>query len=202
MHNDIIHELQDLEYLKWSKTRNSSGTAGSFLKAYDDSGKIKKYYKLSDYDTLNGIVGHECVNEIIVGRLMDILGIEHLQYRLIHASVFIDDKKIETYLCESDDFKERNEAKVALEDFYVAEKYEKESPIDFCKRMGWEEYIYGMLVVDFLILNRDRHGANIEVLRDRKTKSLRLAPLFDHGLSFYFSFISRRRIVWEIRNRL
>ena len=184
MHNDIIHELQDLEYLKWSKTRNSSGTAGSFLKAYDDSGKIKKYYKLSDYDTLNGIVGHECVNEIIVGRLMDILGIEHLQYRLIHASVFIDDKKIETYLCESDDFKERNEAKVALEDFYVAEKYEKESPIDFCKRMGWEEYIYGMLVVDFLILNRDRHGANIEVLRDRKTKSLRLAPLFDQGLSF------------------
>ena len=41
-----------------------------------------------------------------------------------------------------------------------------------------------MLVIDFLILNRDRHGANIEVLRDRKTKSLRLAPLFDQGLSF------------------
>ena len=25
-------------------------------------------------------------------------------------------------------------------------------------RMGWAEYIYGMLVIDFLILNRDRHG--------------------------------------------
>ena len=34
-----------------------------------------------------------------------------------------------------------------------------------------------------MILNRDRHGANIEVLRDRKNKSLRLAPLFDQGLS-------------------
>ncbi len=184
MYRDIIYELQDLQYLKWSKTRNSSGTAGSFLKSYDDSGKIKKYYKLSDYDIINGIVGHECVNEIIVGRLMDVFGIEHLQYRLIHAGILINDNKIETYLCESDDFKERNEAKVALEDFYISEKKVNESPMDFCKRMGWEEYIYGMLVVDFLISNRDRHGANIEVLRDRKSKSLRLAPLFDQGLSF------------------
>ena len=184
MYRDIVYELQDLQYLKWSKTRNSSGTAGSFLKSYDDSGKIKKYYKLSDFDIINGIVGHECVNEIIVGRLMDVFGIEHLQYRLIHASILINDNKIETYLCESDDFKERNEAKVALEDFYISEKNVNESPMDFCKRMGWEEYIYGMLVVDFLISNRDRHGANLEVLRDRKSKSLRLAPLFDQGLSF------------------
>ena len=49
--------------------------------------------------------------------------------------------------------------------------------------MGWGEYIWQMLVVDFLILNRDRHGANIEILRNKKKKSLRLAPLFDHGLS-------------------
>ena len=40
-----------------------------------------------------------------------------------------------------------------------------------------------MLVVDFLILNRDRHGENIEVLRNSKKKEIRLAPLFDHGLS-------------------
>lgn len=40
-----------------------------------------------------------------------------------------------------------------------------------------------MLVVDYLILNRDRHGANIEVLRNPRSRTLRLAPLFDHGLS-------------------
>lgn len=44
-----------------------------------------------------------------------------------------------------------------------------------------------MLVVDFLILNRDRHGANIEVLSNRSKKTIRLAPLFDHGLSLVFS---------------
>jgi len=44
-----------------------------------------------------------------------------------------------------------------------------------------------MLVVDFLILNRDRHGTNIEVLRNSKAKTLHLAPLFDHGLSLIFN---------------
>ncbi len=184
MYKDIIYEIKDLRYLKWSKTRKSSGTAGSFLKAYDDSGIVKKYYKLSDYDTVKGIVGHECVNEIIVQRLMDVLGIDHLEYRLINALISIDGKEYKTYLCESEDFKQRDESKIALEDFYVAEKKEDETPLDLCKRMGWEEYIYGMLAVDYLILNRDRHGANIEVLRNRKTKTLRLAPLFDQGLSF------------------
>ena len=44
-----------------------------------------------------------------------------------------------------------------------------------------------MLVVDFLILNRDRHGANIEVLRNSRKKTIHLAPLFDHGLSLLFN---------------
>ena len=65
MSTQIIHELQDLKYLEWSLIRASSGTAGSFLKATADFEKPKKYYKLSNYDTVNGIVGHECINEII-----------------------------------------------------------------------------------------------------------------------------------------
>lgn len=43
--NDIISDLQDMRYLNWTRTRKSSGTAGSFLKAYDDSGKKKKILK-------------------------------------------------------------------------------------------------------------------------------------------------------------
>jgi hypothetical protein len=47
-----------------------------------------------------------------------------------------------------------------------------------------------MIAFDYIILNRDRHGANIEVLRDSKTKEYRLAPLFDHGLSLVYSCLS------------
>ena len=43
-----------------------------------------------------------------------------------------------------------------------------------------------MILVDFLILNRDRHGANIEIIMG-KNGTERMAPLFDHGLSFMFN---------------
>lgn len=180
---DIIYELKDMRYLNWSKTRKFSGSAGSFLKSYDDTGKKKKYYKLSDFDPVKGIIGHECVNEIVVQRLMNLLGIDHLEYTLIHAIVTIENKDYETYLCESEDYKKPDEGKVSLEDFYSLYREEGESPFDFCKRMGWEKYVYEMFLIDYLVLNRDRHGANIEILRDLKTKTIRPAPLFDHGLS-------------------
>ena len=61
----IIHEKQNLSHLRWDVARKSSGTVGSFLKAYSDLGGAKTYYKLSNYDAYKGVVGHECVNEII-----------------------------------------------------------------------------------------------------------------------------------------
>lgn len=187
MREQVIRDKRDLTWLSWSKIRNSSGTAGSFLKAFSDLGGEKVYYKLSDYDAAVGIVGHECVNELIVGRLLTLLGIEHLTYRLIHADVLIDGKPHTTWLCASEDFKRRGESKLALDAFYQAERLDGESPLEFCVRNGWGEYLWRMLAVDFLILNRDRHGANIEVLRDSRKRTLRLAPLFDQGLSLIFS---------------
>lgn len=179
----IIRELQDMTYLSWAKVRNSSGTAGSFLKAYEDTPGGKIYYKLSNYDAFHGVIGHECVNEIIVDRLLTILGIEHLSYELIHARIVVDDKPLETWLCASRDFKQRGDSKVALDAYYQAERLPNESPLDFCIRNGWQKTIYEMLIVDYLILNRDRHGANMEVLRNRYRRTIRLAPLFDHGVS-------------------
>lgn len=179
----IINELQDLTYLEWSKIRNSSGTAGSFLKASSELDGKKIYYKLSDYDSVNGIVGHECVNEIISDRLLTVLGIEHLSYDLIHARISVDGRVTETYLCASADFKQRGESKLALDAYYELERSAGETPLEFCINRGWEDYIYKMLAADYLILNRDRHGANIEVLYNSKNKSVRLAPLFDNGLS-------------------
>ena len=185
--NRIIREKRDMTYLSWSKIRNSSGTAGSFLKAYSMLGGEKIYYKLSNFDKIRGVIGHECVNEIIADRLLDVLGIPHLRYELIHADVNIGGKTHEVYLCASKDFKEKNESKLALDAYWEAEHIEEESALDFCIRNGWEEYIYQMLVVDFLILNRDRHGANIEVLRNSRKKTIHLAPLFDHGISLLFN---------------
>jgi hypothetical protein len=194
MDNKIIKEKQDLTYLNWSRIRASSGTAGSFLKSYSDFGGKKIYYKLSNFDSYKGVIGHECVNEIIVDRLLTILGIEHLNYRLIHADIDINGSIYDTWVCASDDFKNKGDKKLALDAYYQLEKLANERPLDFCIRMGWENYIYQMLIVDFLILNRDRHGANIEVLKNTLSGQLRLAPLFDNGLSLIFNCYSEDEI--------
>ncbi len=183
METKVITEKQDLTYLQWTRARNSSGTAGSFLKAFSELKNTKIYYKLSNYDAIRGVVGHESVNEIIVDRLLTKLGIDHLHYQLIHADILAEGRKIETWLCASKDFKRRGESKIALDQLYSSEKEQDESPLDFCVRRGWSSYVWEMLLVDFLILNRDRHGANIEILRNSRLKTFRPAPLFDHGLS-------------------
>ena len=145
---DFVSEIQNLRRLNGSDTKLSPGTPGCFLKAYEEQGGRRFYYKLSNYDSYRGVFGHECINELIVSRLMEILQIEHLSYDL--------------------------------------HRREKESPLEFFVRIGWEKYVYQMLLVDYLICNRDRHGANIEILIDSKG-NVRPSPFFDQGLSLLFS---------------
>ena len=182
-----IDEIIDLRHLEWSKICHSSGTAGSFLKAQDMINGVRRYYKLSSYDSLTETFGNECVIEFIVDRLLSFLNIPHLSYDMIHAYILINDHPLETYLCASDNFRKADEYKTSFENYYEINKMPLENTIDFCKRMGWEKDIYVMLMTDYLILNRDRHGANIEVLKSKATKNVRLAPMFDHGLSLIFS---------------
>ena len=183
----IVTELQDMRHLEWSRIRKSSGSAGSYLKAYELVDGRKVYYKLSLYDSVHGITGHESVNEIIVDRLLSVLGIEHLSYQLIHSLIVIGGKEYETYICASEDFKEPGDSKIPLDDLYELSMNSDESIMDFIARMKWSDFIYKMIVVDFLILNRDRHGANIEIIKKRKTNYLYPAPIFDHGISLIYN---------------
>ena len=184
---DIIRECQDMRHLSWTRVRNSSGTVGTYLKAFGKEGGKKIYYKLSNYDSVHGVIGHENVNEIIADRLLTILGIPHLSYQLMFARIIPEDKEVNAWICASEDFKEAGETKLALDDYYDMMKMSGESPLAFCIRNGWTDYIREMLLADFLLCNRDRHGANMEVLMKRKEGSVRLAPLFDHGLSLLYS---------------
>ena len=194
MDDKIILETRDLTHLVWAKYRRSSGTAGSFLKAYDERDGKKVYYKLSAFDRERVIYGHESVNEIIADRLLTLFDVVHVPYRLIRADVIIEGDHYNTFVCASDDFKKPGEKKIAFDIFYEKNRKEKEKPIDFCDRMGWRKEIDAMLLIDYLILNRDRHGANMEVLKDPISKKDRLAPLYDHGLSLLFSCITKKDV--------
>lgn len=183
---DVDQELCDLTHLDWSESATSSATGGSYLKARFGEGAAATYYKLSCYDEMNGIYGHECVNEVIAARLMDVLCVSHVPYRLVHACVRIGGREHETWLTESDSFRARGESKTSLVRFYSWNHLEGEGRMDFCARFGWIQDVQKMMLVDYLIANRDRHGGNLEVLKQVDGR-LRLAPLFDSGLSLCFS---------------
>lgn len=184
---DIILKLQDMRDLDWAARKISPGTPGCFLKAYEESGGKRLYYKLSNYDSYRGVFGHECVNELIVSRVMDVLRIPHVAYRLVHALIAIDGKEQETWVSVSDNFRQESEEKLAYDLFYDLQKEGDESPLGFAVRNGWDLYMYRMFCIDYLIANRDRHGSNLEVLRNTNDDSVRMAPLFDQGVSLLFS---------------
>ncbi|MCD7885735.1 MAG: hypothetical protein LUI87_18895 [Lachnospiraceae bacterium] len=192
---DIIFEIQDMRWLDWAVRKISPGTPGCFLKAYEENDGKRVYYKLSNYDSYRGVFGHECVNELIVSRTMDILGISHVPYRLIHARITVDGKEIETWISASDNFRRENEEKLAYDLFYDLQKKETESPLDFAIRNRWELSIYQMFVIDYLVANRDRHGSNLEVLRNQEDGTIRLAPLFDQGVSLLFSTYGDEKLI-------
>jgi hypothetical protein len=193
----VISELQDMRNLDWAVRKMSPGTPGCFLKAYENVDGQRVYYKLSNYDSYRGIFGHESVNELIASRLLTILGIPHVEYSLIHAMLSIDEKEVETWISASDNFRKNEEEKIAFDTFYTMEKEGNESPLEFAIRYGWERYIYQMFLVDYLIANRDRHGSNIEILKNVVTGEVRLAPLFDQGVSLLFSTYGDEELIRE-----
>lgn len=60
--------------------------------------------------------------------------------------------------------------------------YRNLSSEELLLRFNFVESFYNMLIADFLVVQRDRHGGNIEILI--KDDDYYFAPLFDNGLSF------------------
>jgi len=173
-------EIWDLRDIVWSVAAGSLASDGVHMKAERRIGETDCYLKLSRYDSYRGIYGHESVNEVIASRLGKLLGFSVPEGLLRRCLVKIDGKEHETYVYIGKSYKTAG-SRVAFEDFYVANRQsDQESPLDLCKRFGWADYIYKMFIFDYLIINRDRHGANLEVM---KNGGRELSPYFDNGLS-------------------
>jgi len=171
----------DLRDVTWSIVAGSVASDGVHMKAERLIDGVNHYLKLSRYDSYRGIYGHESVNELIACRLGNLLGFIVPGGMLKRCLVRIDDKDHDTYVFISQSFKAAG-SRVAFEDFYVSNRLSyEESPLDLCIRFGWADHIFKMFIFDYLIINRDRHGSNLEVMKNGEKY---LSPFFDNGLSF------------------
>jgi len=185
-------EPWDLRSEIWSKSVGSLASDGVYMKTELPVDGVNHYLKLSRYDSYLGIYGHESVNELVAYRLGHLLGFNVPKGFLKKCLIRVDDVEHETYVFAAESYKTTG-SRLAFEDFYVGNRIsDKESPLDLCKRYGWTDYIYKMFIFDYLIINRDRHGANLEVL---KNGDKTLSPLLDNGLSFVCSCINETELV-------
>ena len=177
-------EPLDLRNLTWdSLDDQGSTTHGTFPKALISVDDTKYYLKLSRCDAfLNEIVGFESIFEVIVSRLLQALGIDHVEYTLHPATIQLScsSTPIQTYLCISRDFR-GTASKITAEQLFMMHGLQGETPLDTLHRVGYSENIDQMFLVDYLIYNRDRHGKNIEFCSEGN--KVTWAPLFDNGFS-------------------
>ena len=176
----------NLKHLTWKQSAGSVASDGVYLKAEEIIDGVKYYYKLSNYDSYQGVFGHETVNELIAYRLGKSLGFNIPECELHRSEIRIDGKEFVAYVYVAKSFKPTQTSREAFDKFYEQNRItSEESPLDFCKRYGWEDDIFKMFIFDYLIINRDRHGANLEVFKNGGNA---LSPLFDNGVSFVFLY--------------
>lgn len=161
----------DLRHIAWD-FKSAQSTAGAAPKAKYNG----KYYKLSSFNRDAGFYGDEAVTECVVSDILDTMGVAHIPYRLVRAQVVYAGEEYTTPVCISEDFNPNNQQVVSIER-YLGSHCPGLKPLDACIQLGWSEYVYTLFLVDFLILNRDRHGVNIEIINGTPI------PLFDHGAS-------------------
>lgn len=173
-----MRSILDLTHLKWSNSHHGSISYGCYYKASETVNGKKVYYKCSNFYAGYEKFGDESVNEVICSRFLSKLGFDSLKYTLVYARVGIQGREYTTYVCKSDDFFRGYDSRITFERLHLLNR--NLSMEQLVMKLGIQKDICDMIVADFLTLQRDRHGGNIELLV--KDGKYRLSPLFDNGL--------------------
>lgn len=135
----------------------------------------------------SGAARQEAYNEVIASRIMNRLGIHHVSYELLRRDGYA--------YCVCKDFLTRDTELISA--WHVMQTQKRENHISVfehylycCEQLGIpnvRQSLDQMIVLDFLIVNEDRHQTNFGVIRDANTlEFLGPAPIFDSGTSLWF----------------
>ena len=165
----------DLTGLDFTLSMNGSGSAGSFYKAIDGD----LYYKLS-YPIGDGRFCYESVNEVLASRLCSLFGFPNAGYDLINARIRLLQNEYVLYLCKSKNYKRVDENRITLETYCTLNDIDHNDIKNLSGKSFFGDLL-NMVLIDYIINNRDRHGANIELLLSMNEE--RLSPIYDCGSS-------------------
>lgn len=169
--------MKNYEDLSWSVNEYSS--CGQDIKTVKADDRTQYFYKVSDYK--NGhFLGHEAKLEVIASRLGNYLGFPVLKYAGEQGVLRVNDRRYLTYVARSKSYRSKSQSAVPIATMYEINKRKWETPLEFCRRYGMDEYLNAMFLFDYLIINTDRHGQNTELLFDADGE-WKVAPLFDNG---------------------
>ena len=173
--------MKDYRDMTWNFSSSSSG--GQYLKSEKYINDKKYYFKVSDF-RYNMFFSHESVLEVIVSRLGNLLGFPVLKYTGDMAKIIVNDKEYTTFVSKSMNYCKSGQTAIPLVTDYQTNKEGKESPLEYCQKTGLTEFMDYIFIFDYLIMNVDRHGRNIEILYDGN-KAVP-APIFDNGRCLTF----------------
>lgn len=155
-------------------------------------GWLKKKWKIIDGNRClmkggSGATQQEPYNEVLAGTIMEHLGIPHVPYTLLTE----DDYPYS--VCE--DFITPQTELISA--WYLMQTDKKSNHLSIyqhylncCEKQGihgMKEALDRMMVLDYLIVNEDRHQNNFGVIRNAETlQYLGAAPIFDSGSSMWF----------------
>ena len=168
--------IKDYRELVWSFSSNSSG--GQYLKSEKVISGKKYYFKISDF-RYGIFFSHEAVLEVIASRLGNLLELPVLKYTGNTAKIRINDKEYTTFVSKSLNYCKAGQTAIPLVTDYMTNKINNETPLAYCQRIDLTGFIDNIFIFDYLIMNVDRHGRNIELLYDGNIAIP--APIFDNG---------------------
>lgn len=156
-------------------------------------GWLKKKWKIIDGKRClikagSGATWQEPYNEVFASTICERLGIPHIPYTLIFQEDY-PYSVCENFVTPSTEL---------ISAWYVMQVEKKENHISIhqhylncCNRLGIpnvEDSLNKMMVLDYLILNEDRHQNNFGVIRNAETLEwIGAAPIFDSGTSLWHS---------------
>jgi len=173
--------IKDYRELVWSFSSNSSG--GQYLKSEKVISGKKYYFKISDF-RYGMFFSHEAVLEVIASQLGNLLGLPVLKYTGDTARIQINGEEYTTFVSKSLNYCKLGQTAIPLVTDYMTNNADNENPLTYCQKIGLTELIDDIFIFDYLIMNVDRHGRNIELLYDGNRAIP--APIFDNGRCLTF----------------